>query len=111
MTNLNFDFEGFAHLDEKLEQAALDILANEPAELIHITDAELDKMADDIIFQEDIVQPAIAKVSKKYNRIIAAYLSVVFVVGGAIVGSSVYRNLNTPQPTVETCRRGGACPY
>ena len=51
---LNFDFEGFADLDEKLEQAALEILESTPAEVIHISDTELDRMAEDIIFDEEL---------------------------------------------------------
>ena len=53
MANLNFDFEGFADLDEKLEQAALDILESEPAEIVHISDDELELMAEDILIDEE----------------------------------------------------------
>lgn len=53
MANLNFDFEGFAHLDEALEAAALEILESEKAEIIHISDAELDLMAEEILVKEE----------------------------------------------------------
>lgn len=55
MANLNFDFQSFDHLDEQLEQAALDILSNDPAEIVqvHISDKELEAMADQILVKEE----------------------------------------------------------
>lgn len=57
-------FDSFAEYEEGLEQAALNILANEKAEIVHISDNELNKMADNIIHHEDVVIPQI----KKENR-------------------------------------------
>ena len=55
MSNLNFDFTNFADLDEKLEAAALDILES-TAEIVHVTDQELELMAEEIIFQEEVTK-------------------------------------------------------
>lgn len=54
MSNLNFDFSNFADLDEAIEREALNILANEPAEIIHISDKELELMAEGILIEEVI---------------------------------------------------------
>jgi hypothetical protein len=47
MANLNRDFDTFAELDEALEAAALEILESTPAEVIHISDEQLELMTDD----------------------------------------------------------------
>jgi hypothetical protein len=54
MANLNRGFDTFAELDEALEAAALEILESTPAEVIHISDEQLELMTENILIDEEI---------------------------------------------------------
>ena len=100
MFNLNFDFTTFADLNEALEKEALNILANEPAEIIHISDKELEQMADNILHYEDVVKPAIRKQNRQTSLLtIGAYA---LMIGWGMVCINMFSGFD-PKPQHEQC--------